>query len=237
MTLQTLKTRQEVRAARALLKKRGLDVRTSFLHNVCHKVHLVRSARVGDLNKSWDVLKTVDFLEEHLPHQASILDLGAYASEILPILHRLGYSSLQGMDFDPRIAEMPYTDEIRYLEGNFLHSDLPDRSFDAITAISVIEHGFEPETLLREMGRLLKPGGFFIASIDYWPEKIDTTGIRLFGLDWCIFSAAEIRQWIHRAARFHLKPIGDLDLEAPTPTIRWGGQNYTFAWMALKKIS
>ena len=64
----------------------------------------------------------------------------------------------------------------------------PDGSFGAITAISVIEHGFESARLLREISRLLRPGGYFVASFDYWPEKVDTTGIDIFGMDWTIFS-------------------------------------------------
>lgn len=235
MTVQTLKSRQQVDDARAQLRRRGLDATTSLFHNVGHRLGLKRAARVGDRNKSWDVLKTVEFLEKHVERTAPILDLGAYASEILPILHRLDFSDLTGIDLDPRIAGMPHATDIRYLEGDFLRSDLPSASCAAITAISVIEHGFDAEALLREIDRLLRPGGFFIASIDFWPQKIDTTGVELFGLDWCIFSAAEVERLIADAGERGLRPIGELDLAAPRPAIRWSGRSYTFAWMVLEK--
>ncbi len=37
---------------------------------------------VGDELKSWDVLKTVQFLQKNVGKNSSVLDIGAYASEI-----------------------------------------------------------------------------------------------------------------------------------------------------------
>jgi len=65
--------------------------------------------------------------------------------------------------------------------------------FSAITAISVIEHGFESDRLLAEVSRLLKVGGYFIVSVDYWKDKISTDGLTAFGMDWMIFSREDLR--------------------------------------------
>ena len=130
-----------------------------------------RGVTVGDVIKSWDVLKTANFLRDRLPPETPVLDIGAYASEILSVLHRMKYSNLTGVDLNPRIKEMPFADHIRYEVADFMATPFPDGSFGAITAISVIEHGFQSERLLREISRLLRPGGYFIASFDYWPEK------------------------------------------------------------------
>ncbi len=235
MAVQILQTRQEVDRARAELVRRGLDARTSLLHNILHRLRLVRGARVGDTLKSWDVLQTVELLEASLDQDEAILDLGAYGSEILPILRSLGFTRLTGIDLDPRIVAMPHADDIRLLVGDYLESGLDAGSFSAISAISVIEHGFQPEPLLREVSRLLAPGGLFVASTDYWPEKISTEGQRLFGLDWCIFSRPELEGWIASAADHDLSPIAELELEAREPAIRWAGRDYTFAWIALRK--
>ena len=190
---------------------------------------------MGDTIKSWDVLKTASFIRDRLPRETPVLDVGAYASEILSVLHRMKYSNLTGVDLNPHIKEMPFADPIRYEVADFMATPFPDESFGAITAISVIEHGFQSERLLREISRLLRPGGYFIASFDYWPEKVDTTGMDIFGMDWRIFSKAEVLAFIEEARAYGLSPCGEIDLEAGEKVIHWGGKDYTFAWLALRK--
>jgi SAM-dependent methyltransferase len=190
---------------------------------------------LGDIVKSWDVLKTASFLRDHLSPETPVLDVGAYASEILPVLHRMKYSNLAGVDLNPRIKEMPFADHIRYRVADFMATPFPDGSFGAITAISVIEHGFQGERLLREISRLLTPGGYFIASFDYWPEKIDTTGIDFFGMEWRIFSKEEVLGLIAEGRAYGLSHCGEIDLEADEKVVHWGGKDYTFAWLALRK--
>jgi SAM-dependent methyltransferase len=190
---------------------------------------------VGDAIKSWDVLRTGNFIRDRLPRETPVLDVGAYASEILSVLFSMKYSNLTGVDLNPRIKEMPFADHIRYEVADFMATPFPDGSFGAITAISVIEHGFRSERLLREISRLLRPGGYFIASFDYWPEKMDTTGIDIFDMDWKIFSKAEVIAFFEEASVYGLSSCGDIDLEAGEKVIHWGGKDYTFAWLALRK--
>jgi SAM-dependent methyltransferase len=130
---------------------------------------------------------------------------------------------------------MPFSDRIRYEVADFMTTPFPDGSFGAITAISVIEHGFRSVQLLREVSRLLRPGGYFIASFDYWPEKVDTAGMDIFGMDWKIFSMGEVLTFIEEAGMQGLSYCGDIDLEAAERVINWEGKEYTFAWLALQK--
>ena len=116
-----------------------------------------------------------------------------------------------------------------------MHTKFADSSFRAITSISVIEHGFDGPSLLKEISRLLKPNGYFIASFDYWPEKIDTTRIKFFGMDWMVFSKQDVEGFVNEAAKYALFPIGKMEFSAREKVINWGGQQYTFAWLALEK--
>jgi SAM-dependent methyltransferase len=196
---------------------------------------LIRSVKVGDEIKSWDVLKTAQFIEKNLSRSAAILDIGAYASEILCILHRRGYSNLTGIDLNPDINHMPYAQKIRYVASDFMHTAFENESFEAITSTSVIEHGFNAPALLAEMSRLLRPGGYFIASFDYWPEKIDTSDTPFFGMDWKIFSKQEVLFFIDEARAYNLAPCGNINLAAEERPVECAERKYTFAWLALQK--
>jgi SAM-dependent methyltransferase len=190
---------------------------------------------IGDFVKSWDVLTTVKFLEEHVGRDQPILDMGCYASEVLISLHKAGYQNLAGVDLNPRVAAMPFGGEIRYLVSDFMATSFEGQAFNAITSISVIEHGFDGPKLLKEVSRLLKPGGFFIASFDYWPDKIDTVGTRFFDMDWLIFSRDDVETFIEEAAKHGLRPDADLHFDGQEKAIRHGGFSYTFGWLVLRK--
>ncbi|MGH3054807.1 MAG: class I SAM-dependent methyltransferase [Gaiellaceae bacterium] len=234
-----LQSESELRIARQELRRRGLSHLGSlplrWSRRIRRKLGLKAGVDVGDAIKSWDVWTAAQFLEARARHDTPILDIGAYASEILCVLHRLGFTSLSGVDLDPRITNMPYAGQIQYRVSDFMHTPFADQSFGAITAISVIEHGFQSEALLAEISRLLRPGGTFIASFDYWPEKIDTRGVRLFGMDWRIFSRDEVMTFLDDAGRHGLHPCGEIHLEAETPPVHWSGRRYTFALLVLQK--
>jgi SAM-dependent methyltransferase len=235
MSAQALRFKWEIDSARLELNRRGLSFTYSWLDNLLHRLGIGHRINVGDHLKSWDVLKTANFLEERVSRDAPTLDIGALASEIVCVLHRLGYTNLFGVDMDPNVTLMPFARAIRYEVANFMHTPFENESFQAITAISVIEHGFKSEALLSEMSRLLRPGGYFIASFDYWPQKVDTTGVLLFGMDWNIFSEADILQFVKEAHAYGLTPAGGLDLHVQETPITYAERDYTFAWLALRK--
>lgn len=235
MAIEVLQSRAENKAARAEMRRRNIDCTSSLFLRIARKIGLTKGVTVGSYCKSWDVLKTIQFLQEHVPQEAPILDIGAYASEVLCALHKLDHTNLTGVDLNPRLKQMPHADSITYVTSDFLQLPFDDASFSAITAISVIEHGFNARRLLTEISRLTRPGGFFIASIDYWPNKIDTAGMNIFGMDWKIFSEEELRSFMKDAESYGFLPCGTLHLDASEPVIPWQGKQYTFAWFALKK--
>ncbi len=190
---------------------------------------------MGEFNKSWDVENTLQLIAARLPQDAAILDLGAYCSEVPVSLARMGYTNVHGIDLNPEVRSMPRADQVRYSVGDFKNMPFADASFDAITAISVIEHGYEPKPLFAEIGRLLRPQGLFIASFDYWPSKIDTGGTRFFGLDWLIFSDDDFKAMLVQAAQHGLRPLGEVRNTASEATVHCAGFDYTFAWAVLQK--
>lgn len=233
MTLAILSSKVQIDAARRTLGRRGLSCATPGWKMALQRYRLLPGIRIGDRVKSWDVLKTVEFIESHAGKDAPILDIGAYASELPLILHRLGYRRVAAVDLNPDIVRMPHAGAIDYRVGDFLRAPFLDQSFAAVTAISVIEHGFNGAALAAEIARVLKPGGFFIASFDYWPEKISTDGQDLFGMSWTIFSCGEVESFLSVARGLGLEPEGELTFDAQERPVSCFGREYTFAWLVL----
>ena len=137
-----------------------------------HKNKLLRFLRerrifpgicLGHHIKSWDVLNAYKFINEFLKLDAVITDFGCYASEILPLLHKAGYRNLSGIDTDPGVLNMPYSNRIEYIVSDYLSKDvIPENSRDLIVSISAIEHGYAPELLIKAVSKSLKTGGFFL---------------------------------------------------------------------------
>ncbi len=236
MSTEVLQAMAQIHAARSELRENRLSCLSSPLRQFLVRICPIRGIRIGDDLKSWDVLKTTHFIEEYVERDMPVLDIGAYASEILCILHRMGYTNLTGVDLNSKIGRMPHADKIRYVVSDFMHTPFDDGSFAAITSISVIEHGFNAPALLTELSRLLKPGGFFIASVDYWPNKISTDDIKAFNMDWCIFSKDDLIAFFKGAEKYGFHPVGDINLSASEPIISWQGKQYTFSWFVLRKI-
>ncbi len=235
MTVQVLRSRSEIRSARKELRRWRVSCLGTWPLRALRILGLAQGVSVGDYMKSWDILNTARFIQEHVPRSAPILDIGAHASEILCVLHRLKYSALTGIDLSHKVELMPHANTIRYEVADFMHTPFADESFEAITAISAIEHGLASHRLLSEISRLLRPGGYFIASVDYWPHKIDTMGVRIFGMNWQIFSEAEVLSFLDEAQTYSLTPCGVVDLRAQEPIMKHAGRHYTFTWLALRK--
>jgi SAM-dependent methyltransferase len=235
MSAEVLQSQTQIDQALSELHRRKLSCATQSLSIFLQRLGILKGIKIGDKIKSWDVLKTVHFIEDNVERNAPLLDIGAYASEIICILHRMGYTQLTGVDLNPDIGRMPYADKVRYIRSDFMHTPFEDGAFAAITSISVIEHGFNATALLKETSRLLRPGGHFLASFDYWPEKIDTSDTPFFGMDWKIFSKPEVLLFVQEAAAYGLVPFGELRLDAGERPISCAKRDYTFGWLALQK--
>jgi SAM-dependent methyltransferase len=237
MAMEVLQNRGQISRARQKLVEKGASIISSPLTAFLRRIGFVDGINVGDKVKSWDVLSILNFIEGRVQKNEPILDIGCYASEVIVALHKIGYTSLTGVDLNSQIDQMPHGDSICYEIVDFKQTRFEDASFKAITSTSVIEHGFEGQVLLKEMSRLLKPHGYFIASFDYWPEKVDTTGVKFFGMDWKIFSRQDVTDFIERAGAYGLAPVGELHYDGQEATVKYGHRKYTFGLLALEKKS
>jgi hypothetical protein len=143
MTIEVLKTASENKAARIEMRRQGIDCTSPFYLRIARKAGIMKGTNVGESRKSWDVLRTVQIIQTKLSRRSPILDIGAYASEVLCALHRLGYEKLSGVDLNPKLKQMPYQDKINYVVIDFMQMPFEDAFFSAVTAMSVINTEFQ----------------------------------------------------------------------------------------------
>ncbi len=182
-----------------------------------------------DRPKNWDALGAVATVLDVVGTGAAVLDAGsARYSTVLPWLRMYGLRDLVGnnleFDVDVRRAGVLF----RY--GDITATDFPDGRFDAVTCMSVIEHGVPVEPFLRESARIIRPGGVLVVSTDYDQDPPDTSTHQAYGQPVHIFSPAEIRALVATAQRYGLHLRGELALAHPERPVHWKrtGLDYTF---------
>ena len=110
-----------------------------------------------------------------LKENNKILDVGCGRCEVLTAFGQLGLD-ISGVDASERIQSFA-PKEISKLEIlDFSKENFPfdDNEFDIIFTKSVIEHINDPTHLMKEILRILKPGGIFISLTPEWASQIKT---------------------------------------------------------------
>ncbi|NJN15793.1 MAG: class I SAM-dependent methyltransferase [Oscillochloris sp.] len=110
----------------------------------------------------------------------TILDIGCATGIFLDGMRRRGW---QTVGIEPSEHAADYARNRLGLEvytGRLEDVALPEAGFDAISMWDVLEHVHEPQRVLREVARLLRPGGRLILSLPN-PDSLEA---RLLGEHW-----------------------------------------------------
>jgi methionine biosynthesis protein MetW len=93
-----------------------------------------------------------------------LLDVGCGAGNMI---HHLGrYGQVKGVEIDPRPVAVARQRGYDVEQGDASQGlAYDDASFDAVTALDVIEHNQDDLSMLREMHRVLVPGGHAIITV------------------------------------------------------------------------
>jgi SAM-dependent methyltransferase len=183
-----------------------------------------------DRPKNWDALGAVGAVLSHAGRQARVLDAGsARYSVVLPWLRLYGVRDLVGinLEFGHEVRRGP----ARYRYGDVTATDFAAESLDAVTCLSVIEHGVPVKAFLEEAARILRPGGVLCVSTDYDQQPPDTSGLFAYGVPVKIFGPDDVRELVSHAEGFGLHLHGELALAHPERAVHWRrtGLDYTFA--------
>ena len=122
-----------------------------------------------------------NILEKHV-RGAAVLDAGCgdggtYGTWLASVAR-----SYAGVDISARAVERARARGLAAQEIDELAAlPFPDASFDAVVCVEVLEHLLFPMEAVRELGRVLRPDGVFIATVPnmaYWRRRLD---IAVFG--------------------------------------------------------
>ena len=200
-----------------------------------------------DRPKNWDALGAVGAvlaLAGSGPRGSlRVLDAGsARYSPVLPWLRLYGLGDAPGalIGINLEFHDEYRRDGVVFRYGDATGTDLPAGSCDAVTCMSVIEHGVPVEAFLTEAARLVRPDGVLCISTDYDQEPPDTTGITAYGVPVRIFGPDDIRRLVDAADAVGFDLVGDLDGEALAHTerpVHWKrtGLDYTFILLTFRR--
>jgi SAM-dependent methyltransferase len=194
-----------------------------------------------DAQKNWDTIKCLFHVLALGDRQGPVLDVGSSRAVILQWLASLGYEALHACDILDVSGRFEGT-EINFSVQDLAATDYATGYFQAITSISVIEHGVTPNDYFREMSRLLRPRGLLLTSTDYWSEPVECAGIYPYGVGSApmhVFGPSEIESLVEVAREHRLELSSPLDLSTVQKAVRWErvDREYTFMFLSMRKCS
>jgi SAM-dependent methyltransferase len=113
----------------------------------------------------------------------ALLDVGCSSGAFLASARKLG-CRVQGVEPAARAAASARAQGIDVFNGTLEAARFPDARFDAATLFEVIEHLVAPVDLLREICRVLRPGGVLLVGTG----NADSWTVRQLGGHWDYFS-------------------------------------------------
>ena len=141
-----------------------------------------------------------------------LLDIGCGAGSLLEAARTHGWNA-QGLDVSAGAVKHVRSLGFEVFEGELHDAAFPAQHFDVITAAELLEHLIDPQPLLHEVARLLRPGGLF------WTTTPHARGLsgRVLGLQWrCIWPPEHLQLFSIRGMKKLLHDAGFRQLRINT---------------------
>jgi len=182
--------------------------------------------------KDWDLAQILPCLRN-----GNILDMGAYGSMVLQNHHKKGLvGHRHGVDLNPNLVEYRKNQAYTATVCDLCYTPFDDCFFDTVTCLSVIEHEVNFGRFIKEVSRVLIPGGHLYATFDYWPDKY-----KGLPAGWNILCKQDVEDLLVVASDNHLNVLTFIDWTTEEAVVRgedWmpvRGINYTFGALEFRK--
>lgn len=113
--------------------------------------------------QNWDDELFRRYILGHLSRESRLLDLGAGRGNVAQMNFRTQVAHVAGVDVDAAVLDNPFLDSAAIIRMDDGRIPYDDGVFDVVFSDNVLEHLPDPSATLREVRRVLKPGGVFLA--------------------------------------------------------------------------
>jgi SAM-dependent methyltransferase len=140
----------------------------------------------------------------HYRQTNRLLDIGCGAGSLLEAARKHGWNA-QGLDVSAGAVKHVRSLGFEVFEGELHEAAFPSRHFDVVTAAELLEHLIDPQPLLQEVARILRPGGLF------WTTTPHARGLsgRMLGLQWrCVWPPEHLQLFSIRGLKKLLRDAG-----------------------------
>jgi 2-polyprenyl-3-methyl-5-hydroxy-6-metoxy-1,4-benzoquinol methylase len=168
------------------------------------------------------------FLLERMTAPGRLLDIGSHAGFFLRRARDRGWR-VQGVEpsaTTAALARQQFGLDVR--TGTLFDVTFPEHSFDVVTMLDVLEHVEQPQPLLTEVARLLKPGGRLLVKVPNVRYVLAKHYLirRVPGAVHDVFDAREhLAYYSHKTLAHLLGAAGfDVELMATASPIQTGGR-------------
>lgn len=120
------------------------------------------------------------YLYLNIKDGAKILDIGCGNGSFINRLLKKGWDAY-GIDFDEKAVTFCKQKGLKVNHGDLLSQKYPDSTFDVVTLNHVIEHLFNPNEIIEECNRILKPKGKLVIAT---PNNKSWLFLNVFKKDW-----------------------------------------------------
>ena len=123
-----------------------------------------------------------DFLERHASYLNSrqVLDAGAGLGVLSQEMAHRYNAFVVAIDYAQWVAGIDRA--AHPVQADLMRLPLPDRAFDTVICMEVLEHTLSPDQVLAELWRVLRPGGVLILST---PSYMNMAGVLKIVLEAC----------------------------------------------------
>jgi len=183
--------------------------------------------------KNWDIAHIIANLSD-----GNFLDMGSSDSYILENVIKTG---IKGQKYGIDLREPDNRlEQVNYIVGDLMNTNLQDNFFHNITCLSVIEHEVNFDKFASEVSRLLVNKGKLYLTFDYWEPKI-LSQIKLYGLQWNPLDRNDVNTLVKTLNNYDLHLIQNINWDTKEAIITPANhspdstKSYTFGMLVFQK--